>query len=150
MKKKSKVFTRTRKQEPAKRLRIVPQNGHLWFVAGDVCGLLGLIERRALAVIPETERATAEVETQTGGQMCQIISVGGFFSLIRTNRTLKGLGLAEYLKKAVIPDAHEKTFLLPESLQAFEAGFDELVAFFSRVATNKTVSNNPLQQYAEV
>lgn len=65
------------------QLRVVIVNGDPWFVAVDVCEMLGLKNSRmALQSLDEDEKGVSSTYTLGGIQGVQIISESGFYTLI--------------------------------------------------------------------
>lgn len=69
--------------EANRTLRVVDQAGEPWFVAADVCGVLGIeYHRDALAKLDDDERGSVKVDTLGGTQQLAAVSESGLYTLI--------------------------------------------------------------------
>lgn len=118
------------------KLRIIPQSGHAWFVLGDVCKALQLNRDKALAVLPDQDKRTVEVES---GKSCQIVSVSGYFALVWHFRAVMGIGLAEWLKNNALSNPTEQSGLTPATVEEFNSQFTGLMAKFEEEMNAKNL-----------
>lgn len=108
-----------------RRIRTVIQDGEPWFVAADVCGVLGL--DTSLAVngrkrnfedsggIEQDEKGTAIVSTLGGNQTMLIVSEAGLYSLILKSRCPAARAFRRWITHEVIPVINrEGMYTLPE------------------------------------
>lgn len=64
-------------------VRIIDRNGDPWFVAADVCTVLGLANARdAVSKLDEDEKGVASTDTLGGPQQATIISESGLYTII--------------------------------------------------------------------
>lgn len=69
-------------------LRVIEIDSQPWFVAKDVCSILGLANMRSsLAALDEDEKGVHTMDTLGGNQEMTVISEPGLYSLILRSRT---------------------------------------------------------------
>jgi prophage antirepressor-like protein len=71
-----------------RKVRVVMKDGEPWFVAKDVCDILGHTNSRmALEMLDDGEKGVSKVYTPGGNQEMNVVSESGIYSLIfRSNR----------------------------------------------------------------
>lgn len=70
------------------QMRTVLRHNELWFVAKDVCDVIGISKYRdAVAQLDEDERASMPVDTPGGPQQMTVISEPGLYSLMMISRS---------------------------------------------------------------
>lgn len=70
-----------------KSLRSVVRDGEPWFVAADVCGMLGVSNGRdAVARLDGDERGVGLIDTLGGAQKMIVVDESGLYSLILGSR----------------------------------------------------------------
>ena len=76
-----------------KRVRIIIQDDKEWFVAKDVCDILGIVNSRdALSDFPNTEKSNVasndlrELGFETGNRGLTVINEPGIYRLIKEKR----------------------------------------------------------------
>jgi len=68
-------------------LRVVMRSDEPWFVAKDVCAVLGIANHRdAVSPLDDDEKGVASTDTLGGEQQALIISEGGLYTLILRSR----------------------------------------------------------------
>lgn len=68
-------------------VRVVTSDGEPWFVANDVCAVLGISDaRQALEKLDDDERGGCSVPTPSGTQKMRIINESGLYTLILRSR----------------------------------------------------------------
>ena len=68
-------------------MRVVEEEGEPWFVAKDVCEVLGLgNSREAVSKIDEDEKRAKKVDTHGGPQEMLMVSEGGVYKLVLTRK----------------------------------------------------------------
>jgi prophage antirepressor-like protein len=68
-------------------VRVVERDGSPWFVAADVCRVLGIEKHRdALTKLDEDERGSVEVDTLGGRQTLAAVNESGLYTLILRSR----------------------------------------------------------------
>lgn len=85
-------------------VRTVVLDGQPWFVAKDVCDVLGIAKYRdAFAQLDADERASAPVDTLGGRQLMTIVSEPGVFALMLISRSPKVREFRRWLTHEVLP-----------------------------------------------
>lgn len=78
-------------------VRVVDRKGDPWFVALDVCRVLGIEKHRdAVARLDPDERGSVEVDTLGGRQALAAVSEGGLYTLILRCRSATTPGTAAH------------------------------------------------------
>jgi prophage antirepressor-like protein len=68
-------------------VRVVIRDGQPWFVAADVCKVLGIKNSRdAIEKLDHDEKGVASTDTLGGQQEVQIVSEGGLYTLVLRSR----------------------------------------------------------------
>ena len=106
--------------------RAIPQDGHLWFLADDVCSLLGVDTLATLKALPQAYQRSVEVENIENGKKCHILSVKGLFALIRHYQAWNWVAVAEFVKEVLIPDLGKEVPLDPATIAEFDSELEAL------------------------
>lgn len=68
-------------------VRVLEINNQPWFVAKDVCDILGITKHRdAISRLDDDERGLAKLDTPGGKQDLTIVSVSGMYAIVLTSR----------------------------------------------------------------
>ena len=79
-------------------------NGDPWFVAKDVCGVLGIASHRdATGRLDDDERGSVLVDTLGGQQKMSAISESGVYALIFTSRKPEAKAFRKWVTSEVLP-----------------------------------------------
>lgn len=85
-------------------VRLVQIDGEPWFVAADVCGVLGLDNnRQAVSRLDDDEKGVTTVDTPSGAQQMLIINESGLYSLILTSRKPEAKRFKRWVTGEVLP-----------------------------------------------
>ena len=86
-------------------VRITDQNGEPWWVAKDICDVLGLEDaRKAVGRLDDDERNTIPVTDSIGReQNTYIINESGLYSLILTSRKPEAKAFKKWITSEVLP-----------------------------------------------
>lgn len=85
-------------------IRTVLIDGEPWFVAADVCTVLGIINGRdALSSLDDDERGVATTDTPGGPQQVSIVNESGLYSLILRSRKPEARAFKRWITREVIP-----------------------------------------------
>ncbi len=85
-------------------VRIVDQDGNPWFVAKDVCQILGIKNhRQACADLDDDEKGVITMDTPGGPQKTLIISESGVYKLIFKSRKPVAKEFQNWLSREVVP-----------------------------------------------
>lgn len=85
------------------QIRIVFRNNDPWFVAKDVCDVLGTRVKDVPAIIDEEERGVDSIDTLGGKQNMLIISEAGFYELVLKSRKTEAVTFRKWVTKEVLP-----------------------------------------------
>lgn len=87
-----------------KDVRTVQKDDDTWFVAKDVCGILGMTDTsKSLSRLDEDEKSVASVRTLGGAQELLIVSESGLYSLILTSRKPEAKKFKKWVTSEVLP-----------------------------------------------
>lgn len=85
-------------------IRTVLIDGEPWFVAADVCTVLGIVNGRdALSSLDDDERGVATTDTLGGPQQVSIVNESGLYSLILRSRKPEARAFKRWITREVIP-----------------------------------------------
>lgn len=85
-------------------VRVVSRDGEPWFVAADVCRVLGLSDpSKAVSRLEEDERGTNIVRTPSGDQQMIVINESGLYALILTSRKPQAKRFRKWVTADVLP-----------------------------------------------
>ena len=91
-------------QQHQVRVARIDENGAPWFVAKDVCDVLGLTEvSKIIENLDEDEKGTSTVRTPGGPQEMSTVSEAGLYSLILRSRKPEAKGFKRWLTHEVLP-----------------------------------------------
>ena len=98
-------------------LRVVEIDSQPWFVAKDVCGILGLANMRSsLAALDEDERGVHTMDTLGGNQEMTVISEPGLYSLILRSRKPEAKTFKRWVTHEVLPSIRRHGMYATESV----------------------------------
>ncbi len=87
-----------------KQLRTVSKDGEPWFVASDVCEILGLSNSRmTVSRLDEDEKGVSIIDTPGGLQESTIINEPGLYSLVLTSNKPEAKKFKRWITHEVIP-----------------------------------------------
>jgi prophage antirepressor-like protein len=85
-------------------VRTVVKDGEVWFVAVDVCAVLGLRNsRQALARLDNDEKGVQTLDTLGGPQEFRIINEFGLYTLVLGSRKIQARAFGRWVTHEVIP-----------------------------------------------
>lgn len=85
-------------------LRVIQRDGEPWFVASDVCAVLGIRNARdAVADLDEDEKGVATTDTLGGAQEMNIVSESGLYSLVFRSRKPEARAFRKWVTSEVLP-----------------------------------------------
>lgn len=98
-------------------LRVVEIGSQPWFVAKDVCGILGLANMRSsLAALDEDEKGVHTMDTLGGNQEMTVISEPGLYSLILRSRKPEAKTFKRWVTHEVLPSIRRHGMYATESV----------------------------------
>jgi anti-repressor protein len=88
----------------ARKVRIITQNGETWFVAKDICDIIGLSDtNKALLALEPTEKGTNLIPTPGGEQSLCIISEPGLYRLLMRSDKPQSKPFQKWVVSEVLP-----------------------------------------------
>jgi len=100
-----------------KQVRTVLKDGEPWFVAVDVCNILGLVNpSESLRSLDDDERSTLRISE--GGPEANIISEAGLYSLILRSNKPEAKTFKRWITHEVIPQIRRTGSYLPAQIDS--------------------------------
>jgi anti-repressor protein len=85
-------------------VRTIQIDGEPWFVAADVCSVLGIRNSRdAIGALDDDEKGVVTIDTPGGPQGMAIVSESGLYSLIMRSRKTEAKAFRRWITHDVIP-----------------------------------------------
>jgi len=85
-------------------VRIVMRDGEPWFVAADVCRVLGIANSRdAVARLDDDEKGVADADTLGGVQRVTVVSESGLYALVFTSVKPEAKRFRKWVTQDVLP-----------------------------------------------
>lgn len=104
------------------KVRTVVIDGAIWFVAKDVCDVLGISKYRdAVARLDEDEGRPVVVDTLGGNQEMAAVNESGLYSLILTSRKPEARAFKKWITSEVLPQIRATGIYGMTKLNAAEA-----------------------------
>ena len=112
------------------QVRVIEQeDGALWFVAKDVCDVLGLVNARdAIKSLDEDERGMSEISTPSNGgySKVNIISESGLYTLIMRSNKPEAKQFRKWVTSEVLPTIRKTgKYELPQAPEAYAPSEDD-------------------------
>ena len=102
------VFNFSQKKAP---IRVQLINSEPWFVATDVCQVLGISNNRdAVSRLDDDEKATSALPTQFGVKDMWLVSESGLYSLIFQSRKAEAKKFRKWVTSEVLPSIRKKGY----------------------------------------
>lgn len=99
-------------------VRNVVIKGEPWFVAKDVCDILGLTNsRKATAGLDDEEKGVTISDTPGGQQSLTIINESGFYSLIMQSRKPEAKSFKKWVTSEVLPSIRKYGYYISPTAQ---------------------------------
>ncbi|AJK27772.1 phage antirepressor KilAC domain-containing protein [Paenibacillus larvae] len=87
-----------------KDVRVIMKDGHPWWVAKDVCGVLEIKNNRdALSRMDEDEKGVVSIDTLGGAQQMQVLNESGLYSLVLSSRKPESKKFKRWVTHEVLP-----------------------------------------------
>ena len=98
-------------------VRIVDQDGDPWFVAKDVCTILGISKYRdTCSRLDDDERGLVKLDTPGGIQKVLVISESGLYHIIARSNKPKAKQFDRWVRKEVLPSIRKKGHYISDEL----------------------------------
>ncbi|MFE9642386.1 phage antirepressor [Nocardiopsis alba] len=90
--------------DTGQQVRTIMRDAEVWFVAVDVCAVLGLAQpHRSLAALDDDEKGRHSMTTPGGEQRVSIISEPGLYSLVLRSRKAEAKAFRRWITHDVLP-----------------------------------------------
>jgi anti-repressor protein len=101
------------------QLRTVIRDGQPWFVAKDVCDILGHTNNRAATErLDEDEKGVSKVYTLGGEQKMTVINEPGLYSLVLTSNKSEAKQFKRWITHEVLPSIRKHgAYMTPETIE---------------------------------
>lgn len=102
-----------------KQVRVIEKNGEPWFVAKDVCDILGHSNSRmAVERLDEDEKGVSKVYTPGGEQEMTVINESGLYSLVLTSNKPEAKTFKRWVTHEVIPQIRKHgAYMTPDTIE---------------------------------
>ena len=129
---------------------VIDEDGNPWFVAKDVCDVLGIANSRdATSSFGEDERRTATTDTLGGKQQVVTISEPGLYRLLFQSRKPEAQRFCDWVTKVIIPEVRKTGgFGLAEARARIEYLESELARLYQIVEANMIPLDSPMRKAA--
>ena len=113
----TKVFTYNESNQP---MRVEVIEGEPWFVAKDICDVLGLTNsRKATSVLDDDERRASLIVTPYGSQTMTIVSESGLYNLIFQSRKPQAKAFRKWVTSEVLPAIRQTGSYIPSQVPRY-------------------------------
>lgn len=104
------------------KIRVVIKNDEPWFVAKDVCEVLGIADTsQAVKALNEDEKGTCKIRTPGGPQKLSIISESGFYHILSRSNKPEAKNFSRWVRKDVLPSIRKKGYYAESGLTQLQA-----------------------------
>ncbi|GAA0461913.1 BRO-N domain-containing protein [Alkalibacillus silvisoli] len=94
----------TEKMFKGDQLRIIEKDSEPWFVAKDVCNILGLTKvNRSLERLSDKQKGLHTMSTPGGMQEMNVINEAGLYKLVFTSRKEEAAKFTDWIAEDVVP-----------------------------------------------
>ena len=104
------------------KVRVVEKDGDWWFVAKDVCDVLGLsnVSATLAKVLDEDEKGINTIDTLGGKQKMSVVNESGLYSLILRSRKPEAKRFKKWVTSEVLPSIRRHgVYMSREKLEEF-------------------------------
>jgi anti-repressor protein len=120
-----------------KEVRTVTLNGEPWFVAKDVCEVLGLgNSREAVGKLDEEEKGAEKIDTLGGPQQMAVVNESGLYTLIIRSNMPNAKPFRKWVTTEVIPSIRKHgAYMTPETIEKVLLNPDTIIDLATRLKT---------------
>lgn len=116
-----------------KQVRTIEQDGEVWFIANDVCNVLGLTNaRKAVKSLDADEKGVTKSYTLGGNQSMTVINEPGMYKLIFKSQKSEAKEFTRWVTHEVLPQIRQHGMYLTDKVAETAAtdptAFDQLLA----------------------
>ena len=99
-------------------IRQVTSKGELWFVAKDICDILGLTNsRQATSALDDDEKGVISNDTPGGRQAMTVVNESGMYALILQSRKPEAKAFRKWVTSEVLPSIRKYGFYISPAQQ---------------------------------
>ncbi|PHD38231.1 phage antirepressor [Bacillus toyonensis] len=142
------------------QVRTVVQGEDVWFVAKDVCDVLGINKQRdAYSRLDEDERGSVLVDTLGGQQNMNAINESGLYSLILRSRKPQAKAFKKWITSEVLPSIRKHgAYMTDQALEQAVTNPDFMIGLLTNLkeekakrveAERRILQQQPLVTFAE-
>ena len=142
------------------QVRTAVQGEDTWFVASDVCNILGINKQRdAYSRLDEDERGSLLVDTLGGKQEVNAINESGLYSLILRSRKPQAKAFKKWVTSEVLPSIRKHgAYMTDQALEQAVTNPDFMIGLLTNLkeeqakrleAERKVLQQQPLVTFAE-
>ena len=104
--------------EDGSPVRVVVRNGEPWFVAADVCDVLGLGTGNLARDLDPDEQGVIELMTPGGGQPVKVLTEAGLYSLVLRSRKPQAKRFKRWVTHEVLPSIRKHgAYMTPQTIE---------------------------------
>lgn len=136
-------------------IRVVMQDGEPWFVAKDVCDVLGLSNARmAVSSLEDWEKNTVSISYGIrGNPNMNIINESGLYSLVFKSNKPEAKAFKQWVNQEVLPSIRKfGAYITPDKLQEITndpEAINTLLPKLNQALANKVLQDTPKVQFAD-
>lgn len=120
-------------------VRVIIKDGSPWFVAKDLCTVLGLGSHRVPVSRLDPEDKTVEtIQTPGGAQQLAIVNESGMYSLVLTSRKEEAKAFKRWITAEVLPQIRKT------GSYGIQGQADDLLDWFRRLALFRSKTRIPI------
>ena len=118
-----------------KETRVVDVNGEPWFVAKDICEILGIVNSSdAISSLLDNEKGVATTDTIGGKQSVSIISESGMYKMIFKSRKPEAEKFTTWVTSEVLPAIRKHgAYMTPHKLEEAILNPDTIIQLATRM-----------------
>ena len=122
-------------------VRIIMRDGEPWWVAKDVCDILGLADTHtALRALDEDERGRQSLPTPGGEQEMSVINESGLYTLIIRSNKPEAKQFKRWITHEVIPSIRKTgSYVMPSKVQHFDAKTTSLNSLLMKIGWEELI-----------
>lgn len=130
------------------QVRTIQQNGEAWFIAKDICDVLGISKYRdAISKLDDDERGSLKVDTLGGIQNMTAINESGMYALVFRSNKPEAKQFSRWVRHDVLPDIRKHGMYISDSVlgiyYANPDAFKFILDDYSRIK-KENETNKPL------
>lgn len=120
-------------------LRIVELNREPWFVAADVCAVLGIKNSHdAVERLDSDEKATSVVPTQFGAKEMNLVNESGLYALIFKSRKKEAKQFKRWITHDVLPSIRKHgAYMTPDKIEEVLLNPDTIIQLATNLKTEQ-------------